>query len=168
MNDLLNEERFAFISAPDRAFMLAFNERMAQLGYDYGGQIGSGYCWGKYMLIYTKTGAASKTVYARIYMRDDDIVLRLFLNNVDKHRAFIERAPGHIKEVFTGEFGRCGHCHNEKGGTCRFRKIYTIDGELIEKCNGLTFWFHRPSTASMDDYMALFSEFFPGRRAAKN
>ena len=45
----------------------------------FGGKIGSGYCWGKYMVIYRKSGVKSENVYARIYMRDADIVLRLFL-----------------------------------------------------------------------------------------
>ncbi len=167
MNELLQEERFNFISGDDKAFILAFNEEMTNLGYDFGGKIGSGFCWGKYMVIYTKSGVKSKNVYARIYMRDVDIVLRLFFNQIDKHRQYIEKAPAHIKEVFTGPFGNCKHCENDKGGTCMFRKIYTLDGRLIEKCNGNTFWFHNPGADKVSNYMALFTEFYPKKKAAK-
>jgi hypothetical protein len=91
-------------------------------------------------------------------------VLRLFLNAIDKHRAYIEKAPSHIKEAFVGEAGNCQHCHNEKAGKCRFRKTYTLDDRLIEKCNGITFEFHHPSIERIPDYIALFTEFFPNRK----
>src|SRR5512146_65521 len=109
MDDILKDEKFDFISRPDKAFILAFNEEMSRLGYDFGDKIGSGYCWGKYMLIYTRTGVKSKNVYARIYVRDADVVLRLFFSNIDKHRTYIEKAPTHIKDVFVNDFGKCKH-----------------------------------------------------------
>jgi hypothetical protein len=116
------------------------------------------------MLIYRKSGVKSEKVFARIYLRDDNIVLRLFLNNVDRHRGFIENAPAYIKEVFTGDQGKCQHCHNEEDGDCRFRKTYTIDGRFIEKCNGITFEFHDPGISKIPDYIALFTEFYPDRK----
>ena len=76
-------------------------------------------------LFIQKTGFQQDRLRAHLHPRHD-IVLRLFLNNIDKHRAFIERAPGHVKEVFTNGYGRCKHCHNEKDEGCRFRKTYTI------------------------------------------
>jgi hypothetical protein len=164
MNDILQEERFDFISNNDKAFIRTFDEEMTHLGYEFGNKIGSGFCWGKYMLIYTKSGVKSKNVYARIYIRDASIVLRLFLNGIDKHRPFIENAPAYIKEVFTGPYGDCKRCHNDKGGACQFRKSYTLEGRLIEKCNGSTFEFRDPSLEKMADYVALFTEFFPRRK----
>ena len=164
MSNILTENRFEFISADHKAFILAFNSEIEKLGYDFGSQIGSGFCWGKYMLIYRKTGVKSEKVYARIYIRDTSIVLRLFLNDIDKHRSFIEHAPAYIHDVFTGDHGKCNHCHNEKDGKCRFRKTYTIDGRLIEKCNGVTFEFHEPSISKLKDYLALFTEFYPGKK----
>ncbi len=168
MDALLNESRFDFLSPSDKAFILAFNTEMAHLGYDFGGKIGSGYCWGKYMVIYTKMGVKSKTAYARIYIRDTDIILRLFLNDIDKHRPFIENAPAHIKEVFTGDFAACKHDRDDGDGKCQFRKTYTIDNRFIEKCNGLTFEFHQPSVDALSDYIALFVEFFPQKKARAN
>lgn len=164
MKDFLQGESFAFMSETDRQFIYTFDEAMNSLGYDFGDKIGSGYCWGRWMLIYTKTGVKSKQVFARIYLREDGFVLRFFFSDIDNHREFIENAPSHIKEVFVGEYGKCKHCHNEKNGKCRFRKTYTIDGRLIEKCNGFTFEFHQPTLAGLPDYLALFSEFYPSRR----
>lgn len=168
MDNFLQEARFDYLSPADKEFILAFDGEMSRLGYDFGGKIGSGYCWGRHMLIYTKSGVISKAVYARVYMREPRIALRLFLNKVDAHRAYIEQAPPHIKEVFTGEHGKCDHCHNQRAdGTCKFRKTYTIDGRLIEKCNGITFEFPNPTLEKMPDYLGLFSEFFPRKKVAK-
>ena len=164
MEALLQEQRFRFISPDDRSFILAFDQAMNRLGYDFGGKIGPGYCWGKYMLIYTRTSVKSKNVFARIYIRENSISLRLFLNSVDKHRAFIEQAPAHIKDVFTGSHGDCTHCHNETDGHCRFRKSYTIDGRRIDKCNGITFEFFNPDLGRLSDYLILFTEFFPEKK----
>ena len=137
---------------------------MTQRGYDFGGKIGSGYCWGRFMIIYTKSGLKSKKVFARIYMREDEIVLRFFFSGIDNHRQYIENSPLHIKEVFVGEYANCKHCHNEKNGTCQFRKTYTIDNRIIDKCNGSTFEFHNPDLRQMHDYVTLFTEFYPNRQ----
>ncbi len=163
--EVLNEDRFDFISPADKGFILAFDGEMARLGYDCGGKIGSGYCWGKYMLIYTKTGVKSKAVYARIYIREASTVLRLFLNGIDQHREFIENAPAYIKEVFAGPHGDCVHDHDGEDGGCMFRKTYTLDGRLIEKCSGITFEFHDPNLQKLGDYVALFTEFYPKKKA---
>ena len=171
MDHLLKEERFAYLSDNDKAFILAFNSEMTRLGYDFGEKIGSGYCWGKHMIIYTKTGVKSKNVYARIYLRDGSVVLRLFLNGIDKHRQFIENAPAYIQEVFTGDAAGCNHDRDEGDGNCRFRKTYTLHNRLIEKCNGITFEFHHPTVEKVHDYIALFTEFFPMKKtrgAVKN
>lgn len=161
MRTLLCENRFNFISAGDKAFMIAFDDEMSRLGYGFGDRIGEGFCWGRYMVIYRKVGVKSERVYARVYIRESDIVLRLFLNQIDKHRNFIEKTPAHIKDVFTGPRGDCEHCHNEKGGMCRFRKTYTLEGRLIDKCNGIVFEFFEPHVSRLGDYTMLFTEFFP-------
>lgn len=164
MRDLLKEKRFGFIATSDKRFILAFDGEMTGLGYGFGGKIGSGYCWGKYMIIYTRSGVKSKKVFSRIYIRDESIVLRFFFSDIDKHRGYIEHTSPHIKEVFVGEYARCKHCHNEKNGSCPFRKSYTIDGEFIEKCSGNTFEFYDPSLQRLDDYISLFTEFYPNRK----
>ncbi len=147
--------------------MLAFNEDMNRLGFDFGGKIGTGYGWGRYMVVYTKTGVKSKAVYARIYIPDTGIVLRLFLNNVDKHEKFIEQSPAHIKEKFTDEKVRCNHDRDDPDGKCRsnFRRTFTIDGQRIEQCMPNTFYFYHPEIQKLPDYIALFAEFY-GKKAA--
>jgi hypothetical protein len=168
MKTILDEPRFDFITGDDRDFILAFNDEMTHLGYDFGGKIGSGYCWGNYMLIYRKTNIKSERVYARIYIREPRVVLRLFLNDIDRHRKYLENTPAYIQEVFTGPQADCQHCHNEKHGACRFRKTYMLDGRLIEKCNGITFEFHEPTTQKLGDYINLFIEFYPSRKKEDN
>jgi hypothetical protein len=160
MKNLLSEERFSFISEKNKDFILEFDNEVSKLGYDSGGSIGSGYCWGKYMIIYSKAGVKNRKVIARIYIRDKGIILRLFLNKIDDHRDFIENAPEHIKKVFTGEYGRCKHCKNQRDGNCKFRKTYTLDGQLIEMCNGLTFEFREPARENLSDYTSLLLEFY--------
>ncbi|MPM16836.1 hypothetical protein SDC9_63218 [bioreactor metagenome] len=78
MKSVLTEERFNIISDDNKAFILAFDEKISKLSYSFGGNIGSGACWGKYMIIYSKTGIKSKQVAARIYIKENSIVLRLF------------------------------------------------------------------------------------------
>jgi hypothetical protein len=167
VTDILQEPRFEFLSDDSKAFIHAFDESLNYLGYNFGGQIGDGYCWGRYMLIYRKTGVKSDRVYARLYLRGSgEVVLRMFLNDIDKHRAYIEHAQGYIKEVFTGPHGDCNHCP-ERTEPCRFRKSYTIDGRLIEKCNGVVFEFHQPSLEKLGGYLALFSEFYSPKKSAR-
>lgn len=161
MINAISESRFDFISDTDKQFIIAFDEEMKRLGYDFGNDIGSGFCWGRYMIIYSKKGVNSKKVIARIYIRDDgSIVLRLFLNDIDKRRAYIENTEPYIKNVFTGLHGDCSHCKNDKDGVCRFRKTYTLDGRLIEKCNGIVFEFHMPDVTKLPGYVGLLREFY--------
>ncbi len=159
MEERLSEERFSSMAAADKAFIIGFDQGIQQLGYDFGGFIGDGYCWGQFMIVYSKTGVKAKKVAARIYLRENSIALRLFLSNVDKHRAYIEQAPAHIKEVFTNDQGRCS-CEPKKAN-CRMRKTYVVDGRSIEKCSGSVFEFSQPSLEKLPDYVNLLKEFYP-------
>lgn len=154
----MKEEQFNFIKKSDKDFIIAFTQALERMGYTYGNTIGSGFCWGKYMLIYRKANVKSKNVVARIYIKEDSIVLRMFFNHVTKHSAFIRALPEYIQEVFTGDYGNCKHC---KGDNCKFRKDYEIDGKKIEKCNGTTFEFYQPTVQNLPDYISLFQEFYP-------
>jgi hypothetical protein len=165
MKNVLAEERFNIISEDNKAFIQAFDKEISKLGYGFGGNIGSGFCWGKYMIIYSKIAVKSKQVAARIYIRENSIVLRLFLNKIDKHREYIENAQGFIKEAFTGEHGTCNHCRNDIGGICKFRKTYTLESKFIEKCNGITFEFWEPNLEKLPDYVSLLKEFYPVKKA---
>lgn len=165
MKSILLEERFNILSAENKAFILAFDNEISKLGYGFGDNIGSGFCWGKFMIIYSKIGVKNKQVIARIYIRETSIVLRLFLNKIDKHREYIEKSQAFIKEPFTGEFGNCHHCHNDKDGICKFRKTYTLENKYIEKCNGITFEFWEPNLEKLPEYMRLLNEFFPIRKS---
>ena len=163
MEQTLKDEKYHFIKEKDKRFLLEFDRHMNGLGFCNGG-FTDGFCWGKYMLLYTKTGAKSKNVAARVYIKDDGIALRLFLNGIDAHRAYIENAPDFIRDVFTNPYGDCGHCHNEKDGGCRFRKTYTIGEREIEKCNGIVFQIPDPPFERIPDYISLLAEFYPQRK----
>lgn len=164
MKTILEEERFNFISAENKSFILVFDNEISKLGYSFGGNIGNGACWGKYMIVYSKAGVKSKQVVARIYIREETIILRLFINEIDKHREYIENTKPFIKKVFTGEYGNCHRCHNDKNGTCKFRKTYTLENNYIEKCNGITFEFREPNLEKLPDYISLLKEFYPERK----
>lgn len=162
---LMQESRFDFVSKDDKTFITAFDAALLERGWgiENNGHF-KGYCWGRYMLIYCKLGVKAKKVAARIYLRDDSIVLRLFLNGMDKHRAFLESSPEHIKSVFLlGGGGDCRHCPDSGSrvnGRCIFRKNYTIEGQAVEKCNGAVFEFCQPNMQKLPDYLALLDEFY--------
>lgn len=160
MPKLLEDPSYSYISDCDRSFICAFDEVMQKYGYSAGNTIADGICWGRNMLIYRKIGVKSSSVAARIYMRDNGLCLRLFLNDVSRHGDYINSAPDFIKSVFTGEYGRCKRC---KGDACKFRKDYEIDGVHYEKCNSMTFEFHEPTIEKLPEYMKLLAEFFPHR-----
>ncbi len=77
MKNILTEERFSCVSDSDKAFIVAFNDAVTELGYDFGGNIGGG------------------------------IALRLYFSDIDTHGEFIEKAPPHINNVFAGKGGDC-------------------------------------------------------------
>lgn len=165
MRTLLQEPRFDFLSLENKRFIELYDDEMSRLGYNFGGQIGSGYCWGRFMTIYRKTGVKSDKVYTRIYMRaNGEVVVRMFLVNVDLHRVYIENAPENIKHVFTGSHGDCNHCP-DKASPCQFCKIYTVNGRLIEKCSGVVFEIHQPQTWKITDFSSILTEFYPRKRA---
>lgn len=169
MKDLLKTSEFDFVGEKDKAFIVEFDCKMEKLGYTCNKTIGEGYCWGKHMIIYTKSGVKSKKSYARIYMRESDIILRMYFSNVNKHAQAIEQAPQFIKDGFTGDYGRCHHCKNKKDdGSCSHRKVYTIDKREYELCDGFAFWFFEPTQERLEDYFNLFLTFYPERKRKKN
>ncbi|MGI6153160.1 MAG: hypothetical protein ACOYJB_04905 [Christensenellaceae bacterium] len=163
MKAILPVSELGFISEADRSFIAAFDGAMKSLGYEMDGGLRDGFCWGKHMLVYVKSGVKSKKSYARVYIRENEVVLRMYFSNVDRHRAYIEASPVHIKDAFTREHGTCGHCHNEKEGKCSHRKAYILDGTPYEKCDGFTFEFWQPEQSKIPDYVAVFTEFYPSK-----
>lgn len=168
MEKLLQTPEFDFVNEANKAFILAFDAEMAQLGYTFDGSIGSGFCWGRKMVIYTKADVKSKKSYARLYLKEDGLTLRLYFSDIDKHREAIESAPNFIKAAFTGSYGRCGHCHNQReDGSCGHRKCYTLDGQAIEFCDGYAFWFKSPQVGEIPEYIKLFQAFYPPKKIKK-
>jgi hypothetical protein len=159
MDELLSEARFGIISKADKAFITAFDKEMIKLGCGFGGSIGRGDLNGKFMIAYSQTAVTSEKVMARIFIKDNDITLKLILSDVKKHISYIENAAAYIKDVFVGEHGDCA-C-NPRKETCRMRKTYAIDGKLSEKCSEKVFLFQQPTVEKLPDYIGLLTEFYP-------
>lgn len=158
--NLLKPSEFDYISDKNKTFIASFNSEINRLGYTHS-NIQGGFCWGKHMLVYTKAGVKSKKSYARIYMRENDIVLRLYFSGIEKHGDFIAKTPQYIKEAFTGEFPKCDHCHGKT--ECVHQKKYLLEGFEYEICDGKAFWFVNPHLEHLDDYLNLFLEFYPAK-----
>ena len=170
MEKLLKEDRFKFISLENKMFISEFTKILNTLGYDFGGEIGNGFCWGNYMIIYSQKGVKSKKVIARIYIRDkgiiiwggkeykfnNGIVLRLFFNNIDKHLEYIKNASSIIKKPFINKDGICNHCKKN----CRMRKTYTINGKEYIKCSGIVFEYNNPKIENLNEYIEIIKEFY--------
>ena len=160
ITELLSERRFKFISEANKAFIIAFDKAMNEFGYDCNNLIGSGNHLCPFMVIYGKSGTKSRACIARIYIHENNIILRLYINDIDKHRAYVENAPPHIKSAFTLEDGDCKNCFDK----CKNMKVYTIDEQLYTKCYMSTFCFDTPSVERLTDYVGLLSIFSPKRR----
>lgn len=165
---VIKNGEYDFISATNRNFIVEFDTQMEKLGYTSGDKIFDGVCWGKYMLIYTKMNVKSKKSYARIYIREENIILRMYFSNIDKQREVIERTPKHIIDVFTGDKGNCKHCKVDAEYFCKFRKTYTINNKIYEKCNGETFYFYNPAIEKLQDYFNLFLAFYPRSKSKRS
>ena len=167
IKQLLNESRFDFISVDDKAFIMALDAAMLACGWGLEATAHyKGYVCGRYMLIYHKLGVKAKKVVARIYMRDNGIVLRMYFSGINKHHTYIEKSPPHIKGVFTGIHGNCGVCGNEHDSSCKHRKTYTIDDNTYVKCDGAVFEFSNPTIDKLPDYMNLLSDFYPSIKSS--
>ncbi len=162
MENLLADARFDSVKAEDKSFIAAFDREMERLGYTCGQTAGDGYCWGRYMIVYVKKDVKSRKSYARIYIRDSDIVVRLYFSNIDRYREKIESAPAFVRGAFAGDFPRCEHCHGKS--ECIHQKRYTIHDTLYEVCDGRTFWFFRPDAQQLPDLTRLFSVFYPPKK----
>lgn len=163
---LIEDKKYEFVGKEGKDFIADFDSEMIRLGYTSNSNIGNGFCWGKYMIIYTKSGLKSQKSYARIYIKENgSTCLRMYFSDVDKHKEALEAAPEFIQKAFTGEFGACNHCHNQKdNGICMHRKSYTIANVAYEKCDGFTFYFANPDTTQIPEYLKLFTVFYPARK----
>jgi len=149
----LSEEKFDVISKEDKAFIFTYDEMINTLGYDFGNRL-----WGAsdYTEIgYSKTGVKSKNMVSRIRIEHDTgkILLRIYVNDVDKHRNYIESAPAHIKAGFAFDGGECTGCNIN---FCHPKK-YTLDGKSYVKCTHFAGTFHEPKIENIPGYCTLLA-----------
>lgn len=157
----LNDPAYSYVDDEGKRFICSFTDAMNEMGYECKQKIVDGICYGKHMMIFTKTNAKSPKVFARLYFRTRGVVLRFFFNQVSDHAEYIDACPSYIKDTFIGDHSNCNHC---RGDVCKFRKSYAIAGKTYEKCNGLTFEFFEPTVERLGAYMGLFLEFYPNKR----
>ena len=153
----LSENVFNVISDTDRAFIYTFDEKMNELGYDFGNRLWGASSYSE--VAYSKTGTKSKNMVSRLKIQHDNgkISLRFYIPNADinKKRAYIENAPEHIRKAWIFENKNCTGCNS----SCSPKK-YMLDGREFLKCMHYAGTFTNPNMANLTDYIALVSEFF--------
>lgn len=168
MKKLLSDERYSFVSEKDKLFIIAFDEAITKAGYENSG-IQPYVCLGKYKIEYSKIGLKNKKFVARFYFREHGIVLRLYFNNIDRHKNYIEMSDMFIKNPFINDVGKCKQCDKNgggitKNGKCSFKKSYTIDNVSYEKCSGENFYFNNHDIENIPKYIELLTTFYPNNK----
>lgn len=156
----------AVLSAEDRDFILALDAAMRREGYTSDG-IQPYVCWGKYVISYYRAGVKTKRYVARIYLRSNGLLFRMYFSDIDRHADAIERLPDDIKAAFLSDCGRCRRCSsktNDSQGNCTHRKTYSLDGIRHEMCDGLVFLFEKHSVQSIPQYIELLQMFYPRKK----
>ncbi len=172
INEWLADDKFSFLNEGEKQFISAFNDEMIERGYANNG-IQDYVVFGKYKIEYYKSGLKTKKVIARIYLRDGDeriaarwgghgigVVLRLYFTNINKQRAYIERAPDFIKAPFTDNHSNCRGCKDN----CNRRKVYIVDGKAYAKCTDSAFMFEEPAVRNVLEYINLLTAFYPAKQ----
>jgi len=75
LKTLLSDEKYSFVSQKDKNFIIAFSDLMVKTGYANNG-IQPYVVFGKHKIEYYKPGNKTNKYIARIYFRDNQIVLR--------------------------------------------------------------------------------------------
>lgn len=156
----------AVLSAEDRDFVLALDMAMRREGYTSDG-IQPYACWGKYVISYYRASVKAKRYVARVYLRSDGLLFRMYFSDIDRHTDTIERLPEEIKAAFHSEYGKCKHCSsktNDSQGNCTHRKTYSLDGVRHEMCDGLVFLFDNHSVQAIPQYIELLQIFYPRKK----
>ena len=84
------------------------------------------------MIVYCKTATKSRPCIARVYIHKNGAVSpRFFLTKLDKHMAYIQNAPQHIKDAFNFTGGDCTSCN----ASCTQGKQYIWEEILINANN---------------------------------
>ena len=166
MENLLSDTIYSFVSQEDKDFIITFNEAMIKAGYE-NNDIQPYVVFGKYKIEYYKPGNKTKKYIARIYFREDEIVLRLYFSDIDKHRDYLENAPDFIKKPFVDDSHKC-KMPDCKGmitkGKCRYRKTYTLDGANRIKCSEQSFLFYNMESKNASQYVELLTIFYPVKK----
>lgn len=157
LEEILSENRFNIISVSNKAFIVAFDKAITEMGYDFGGTVVGNKDF--LVIVYGKTGTKTRRRPACFHIDNDgNVCMKLYLHKVADHQQYIENTSAHIKEIFTNDIGKCNGC-NFRSGKCKYNctKTYTVNGRLYHKC-----YFH-VADLNMDnisEYIELLAEFY--------
>ena len=149
-------------------FIAAFDEAMNAAGYARLEKPHDNAYWNSF-IAYVKPGAKTPKIIARIYLRDDGIVLRVYASNIDKRRAYLEGAPAFIQQPFVNDDNNCKPgCKGMRmaNGKCRYQKTYTLNGAAHVKCGDACFCYSNLDAKDAQEYVNLVAAFYPKARAA--
>ena len=122
-------------------------------------------CLGNTKIEYYKPGNKTNKYIARFYFRDDEIVLRLYFSNIDKHKEYIEKSPDFIKKPFIDESHLCKNCNGMiTNGKCRYRKTYALHGVPYVKCAEQSFMYYNMEAKNALNYAELLTVFYPAKK----
>jgi hypothetical protein len=162
----LSDEQYSFIGSKDKNFIIAFNDAMTVAGFENNG-IQPYVVFGKYKIEYYRPGNKTHKYVARIYLRDNEIVLRMYFSNIDKRRDSIEDSPEYIKKPFVDDSHKCKiNCKGMRmnDGKCRYQKKYTIDNMIYLKCSGESFMYYNMDGENASEYVELLATFYPKKK----
>lgn len=164
---LLSDETYEFAVQNDKDFIVAFITLMMAAGYENNG-IQPYVVFGKCKIEYFRPGNKTNKYVARIYLRDDEIVLRLYFSNIDRHSAYIAQVPDFIRKPFVDGVHKCKkpNCKGIGNGKCRYQKIYTIDGVRYMTCAEQSFCYYGMEAGNASQYVDLLSIFYPQKKRA--
>ena len=168
MKNLLSNEIYNFISLKEKDFIIAFDNAMTTNGYA-NNAIQPYVVFGKYKIEYYNPAVKTKKYIARIYLRDEGAVLRLYFSSIDKHRDYIESAADFIKKPFVDDSHKC-NSPNCKGmitnGKCRYMKRYMLFDTHYLKCAEQSFMFYEMEAKNASSYVELLTAFYPIKKCS--
>ena len=171
MKNLLGNDKYSYVNEEDKAFIIALDDAVVGLGYAHNGIEDHAENDG-FEIRYYRTGLKTRKYCVKSYFRGGVFTFRMLFTNIDRHREYIENAPDFIKQPFVNAKSVCKRgtfsgCIGQRSDKCSYKKTYTIDSILHEKCSYGTFVFDNPCIENIPRYMELLTTFFPGQKRIK-
>jgi hypothetical protein len=129
-------------------FFLEFNNRMLSKGYTYQLDDDCGGYSGHWKLNYQYN---NKYAYHFFRYQENELCLRLKLNNVSMYNDYIKTLPDTVKQGIGNHYACTHHCRE----VCHNRIVFAMNDEKHEACICESFQFHNLKCEDMDCYFKL-------------